>query len=280
MIIALFPNEEKKESFKIAKDINKFLSDKKITVVTEDDKASIIGAKALSSIEPKEIQFLISLGGDGTILHLSHTYSHLSAPLIGVNFGEIGFMADIPLSDLYSCLQDILDGKYIVENRLMLEVTTPLNKIFYAANEAVIHRALNHRLIKLGVTYKGKSLGTFTADGIIVATPNGSTAYSLAAGGPILCPELDSFVLTPICPHTFSVRPIVLNAKYEIEIQYLNKHNHPIELRTDGIDYCPFKPNEIIKIKKSQKTFKIVKLERHDYFTMLNSKLGWSGHMP
>jgi NAD+ kinase len=280
MIIALFPNEEKKESYKLAKEINNFLSQKKIIVVAEDEKAKQISAKPLSSIKAEEIDFLISLGGDGTILRLAHQYLDLSAPLIGVNIGEIGFMADIPLSDLYPSLQDILDKKYSIEKRIMLEIKTPTCELFYAANEAVIHRASNHKLIKLHVNYAGKSLGSFSADGVIIATPNGSTAYSLAAGGPILSPELDNFLFTPICPHTISVRPIVLNAKNEIEVRYLNSSIHPIELRTDGIDSCPIYTNDIIKIKKSDKTFKLVKLDRHDYFSTLNSKLGWSGRLP
>jgi NAD+ kinase len=280
MIIALFPNEEKKESFHLAKEINNFLSQKKITVVAEDEKAKQISTKPLSSVKSSDIDFLVSLGGDGTILRLAHQYLDLSAPLIGVNIGEIGFMADIPLSDLYSSLQDILDKKYSVEKRMMIEVKTPTNQLFYAANEAVIHRASNHKLIKLHVSYAKKSLGTFSADGVIIATPNGSTAYSLAAGGPILSPELENYVITPICPHTISVRPIVLSAKNEIEVRYLNSSAHPIELRTDGIDNCPIQTGEIIKIKKSEKIFKLVKLDRHDYFSTLSSKLGWSGQLP
>lgn len=280
MIIGLFPNIEKKESFTIAKEISKFLSKKKIKVVAEDSIAKSIDAQPLSSINFMEIKFLVSLGGDGTILKLTHDYLDSHAPIIGVNIGVIGFMADIPLSDLYPSLQDILDNKYTVEKRIMLEVRTPSNKVFYAANEAVIHRTMNHKLIKLSVSSGSKHLGTFTADGLIVSTPNGSTAYSLSAGGPILSPELDAIVLTPICPHTVSVRPIVLNASHEIQIQYLNNFEHPIELRTDGIDYCPIQTSEFVKIRKSEKTFKLVKLERHDYFSTLNSKLGWSGQMP
>lgn len=280
MIIGLFPNIEKKESFTIAKELSKFLSKKKITVVTEDSIAKEIEARPLSSVNFMEIKFLVSLGGDGTILKLTHDYLDSHAPIIGVNIGVIGFMADIPLSDLYPSFQDILDNKYTIEKRIMLEVKTPSNQVFYAANEAVIHRTLNHKLIKLSVSYGSKHLGTFTADGLIVSTPNGSTAYSLSAGGPILSPELDALVLTPICPHTISVRPIVLNAQHEIQIQYLNNFEHPVELRTDGIDNCPIQSSEIIKIRKSEKTFKLVKLERHDYFSTLNSKLGWSGQMP
>lgn len=279
MIIALFPNEEKKGSFDLAREIANFLSKHNVTVVAEDEKAKIISVQPISSISLKDINFLISIGGDGTILDLSHRYLGLSAPIVGVNIGEIGFMADIPVKEIYPSLQDILNRKYTVEKRLMLEVITPNNKIFYATNEAVVHRTSNSRLIKIQVTYGSKNLGTFSADGLIVATPNGSTAYSLAAGGPILSPELDSLVLTPICPHTISVRPIVLNANQEIQIKYISNYKHSIELMTDGIDSCKIQPTEIVRIKKSSKTFNLVKLDKHDYFSSLSSKLGWAHHL-
>jgi NAD+ kinase len=278
MIIGLFPNEDKKDSFKLAKEICEFLLEKNITVVAEDDKAPHINAKPLSSIDEKDLSFLISLGGDGTILKLANKYLNLQVPLIGVNIGNIGFMADIPLNDLYPSLQDILDNKYTIEKRLMLKATT-LNNSFYAANEIVMHRAANHKIINLQVTYNNQHLGIFSADGLIFATPNGSTAYSLASGGPILSPELEALVLTPICPHTISVRPIVLNSDFEIEVKYLNNYEHPIELRADGIESCSLQTNDIIKIRKSKKTFNLVKLHRHNYFSILSSKLGWSGQI-
>ena len=277
MIVALFPNIEKKDSLKLAKEISDFFHKNNAIVVAEDDSAASINAKPLSKIKKEDITFVISLGGDGTILRLSHKYPELTAPLIGINIGQIGFMADIPVSDLYPSLQDIIDGKYTIENRLMIETTTPSNQIFFAANDAVIHRASNHKLIELSVTVGGQYLSTFSADGIIIATPNGSTAYSLSAGGPILSPEIDALVLTPICPHTISVRPIVLSAQHEIQIQYLSKNKNPIELRTDGIGFSAIQTSEIIKIRKSEKTFKLVKLHRHNYFSTLNSKLGWAG---
>lgn len=280
MIIAIFPNEEKSSSFDVAQSIIDFFSKKKIKVVAEDDKASKLNIPPLSSINLKEISFLISIGGDGTILRISNKYSHLDAPIVGINIGTIGFMADIPVKDLFLSLQDLLDKNYTIEHRLKLEVTTPKNKRFIATNEALIHRGQNHKLIELSVKYENKHVANFTADGLITATPNGSTAYSLAAGGPIVSPELDIIVITPICPHTISVRPIVL-AINAIEIQYISRHEHetPIELNVDGIDYCPINPNEKIKICKSKEMFKLAKLNRYDYFSTLNSKLSWSGQL-
>jgi NAD+ kinase len=203
MIIALFPNEKKKQSFELAIHIREFLEDQGITVVAEDEKASAIGAKPISSIDPNQIKFLISMGGDGTILRLCHRYSHLDAAIVGINLGHLGFMADIPVSDIYPSLIDLINGAYKIDTRLMIEAGE-----LSAVNDIVIHRAHNYSLIELQIEVDGVYLNTFTADGIIIATPNGSTAYSLAAGGPILSPNLDAIVITPICPHTISNRPL------------------------------------------------------------------------
>jgi NAD+ kinase len=279
MIIALCPNEEKKQSFDLALKIQEYLTRHGVTVVAEDEKASQIGAKPLSSIDRKKINFLIAMGGDGTILRLSHQYNDLDAAIVGINLGYLGFMADIPVSDLYPSLQDLIQGSFTIEERLMIEATIA-NKKFLAANEIVLHRARNPSLIELAVYVNGLYFNTFLGDGLLIATPNGSTAYSLAAGGPILTPDLSALVLTPICAHTISNRPIVLSANQEIEIQFLSETAYPLEARADGIEWSEMKTKEICKITKSEKKFKLVKLHRNDYFSTLRSKLGWSGKLP
>ncbi|HEX2582874.1 MAG TPA: NAD(+)/NADH kinase, partial [Chlamydiales bacterium] len=234
MIIALFPNEQLKQSFELAVHIREFLEDQGVTVVAEDEKAAHLGVEALSTIDPKHIQFLIAMGGDGTILRISRNFSHLDAPILGINLGHLGFMADVPISDIYPSLSDLLGGAYTIDHRLVLEGTTGVNSL-RAVNDFVLHRANNHSLIELAIHVDGTYVNTFLADGVIIATPNGSTAYSLAAGGPILSPSLDAVVITPVCPHTISNRPIVLTADKEIEIQYLSAYD-PIEVRADGLE--------------------------------------------
>jgi len=242
MIIALFPNEQFKRSLELATGIREFLEKHKVTVVAEDEKADSIGAKPLSKVDPKEIKFLIVMGGDGTILRISHRFSHLDAPILGINLGHLGFMADVPVADI------------------------------------VIHRATNHSLVELAISVDGVYVNTFVADGIIIATPNGSTAYSLAAGGPILSPDLDALVITPICPHTISNRPLVLSTNRQIEIKYVSKYD-PVEIRADGLDSHLLSTGSIFKVKKSGQSFKLVNLFRHEYFSTLRKKLGWSGKL-
>ena len=149
--------------------------------------------------------------------------------------------------------------------------------LFLAANDIVLHRAANPHLIHFSVFVKDVYLNTFVADGLVVSTPNGSTAYSMSAGGPILHPTLDAVLINPICPHTISVRPIVLTADEEITIQYLGPQKHPVEVWADGLDLYKLSKNSSIKIKKSKFEFKLVKLKKHDYFATLRSKLGWFG---
>jgi len=271
VIIALFPNEQKKQSFELASNIRKFLEDQGVTVVAEDEKADIIGAKKLSSIDHNEIKFLISMGGDGTILRLCHRYSHLNAAIVGINLGHLGFMADIPSSDIYPSLTDLLNGAYTIEQRLMLEAND-----LRAVNDIVIHRAKNYSLVELAIHIDGVYVNTFTADGVIIATPNGSTAYSLAAGGPILAPSLNALVVTPICPHTISNRPIVLTPDHKIEIQYISEYD-PIDVRADGLEAISLKSGDTLIVQQSKSKFKWVNLHRHEYFSTLRTKLGWSG---
>lgn len=278
MIIALFPNEIKHDSLKIATEVCQFLKDKGVQVVAEERLASIIGARSLSEVDAHEIDFRISLGGDGTILRLIHRHPNLQAPLLGINLGSLGFLADIPLNDIFPSLQDLCDGHYFIQKRMMMEGSTSKGDTCFAANEIVIHRAQNPCLVDLAIYVDGRYVNTFSADGIILSTPSGSTAYSLAAGGPILTPELDAFIITPICPHTISNRPIVLMPKHEIQVKYLSSYL-PVEISYDGISSFTLATQETFTAFASQQRFQLVSLVRHDYFFTLREKLGWQGKL-
>lgn len=278
MIIALFPNTTKKQSKNLAIGIQEFLSSQGITVVAEEEEAKLINAKSISSVDPKEIRFLISMGGDGTMLRLAHKYEHLDAAMLGINLGHLGFMADVPISDIYPSLQDLINGAYKIHERVMIKGETLHGESCFAVNDIVVHRAKNPSLVEIAIHIDGAYLNTFEADGIIIATPNGSTAYSLAAGGPIISPNVEALVLTPISPHTISNRPIVLTANQEIQIQYLSDYD-PIEIRADGIEHHTMQTGDVFRITRHSKNFKLVSLQRRDYFSTLRTKLGWSGKL-
>jgi NAD+ kinase len=277
MFIALFPNEKKIQSFGIAKEIVKFLEGKGVTVVTEDSKAEKIGAHKLSRVDPKKIDYLIAMGGDGTLLRITHHFQFLEAPILGINLGHLGFMADVPVEDILASLTDLLEGKFSIDERLALQANVGPD-LLYAVNDIVIHRAQNHSLIELAISTGGIYINTFVADGVVIATPNGSTAYSLAAGGPILSPSLDAIALTPICPHTISNRPIVLPSHHTLEVQYISGYPE-IEIRADGLTAIPLPSMGKIAIQKSTRPFRLINLHRHEYFSTLRTKLGWSGKL-
>lgn len=277
MNIAIFPNLKKDRSKKIAPEIIAFLKEKGVSVYAEDHIAKELATKGLSEINLEDIHFIISLGGDGTILRLLHRHPELEAPMIGINLGSLGFMADIPIHDIYPSLTDILAGNYTVQERMVMEGITEHNEICFAVNEVVIHRAQNPCLIDLSIEVDGHYLNTFSADGIIISTPSGSTAYSLAAGGPILTPELNAFVITPICPHTISNRPIVMMPN-QIKVKYTSEHE-PVEVIYDGFARYTISTGHEVTLTPSQKKFRLVSLNRHDYFTTLRTKLNWTGKL-
>lgn len=277
MRIALFPNLTKPGSMQISLDIRDFLHKKGVLVVTEEEKAAALSVPSLSTVPPEQIDFLISLGGDGTILRIIHAHPGIQAPILGINLGSLGFMADVPIHETYDALQAIIDGRYTVHERVVVEGSVDSSNSCFAVNEIVIHRATNPCLIDLEIEVNGSYINTFSADGLIISTPNGSTAYSLAAGGPILTPDLNALVITPICPHTISNRPIVLGFDQEIKISYQCPYA-PIEIAYDGFSLQKIESGGQLTIRPSTRKFRLVTFPGHDFFSTLRSKLGWTGH--
>ncbi|MBA3237324.1 MAG: NAD(+)/NADH kinase [Parachlamydiaceae bacterium] len=282
--IALFPNFSKNQAKETAIDVANFLRSKKVELFADDAISETLQITPLSEVNPKSIDFMITLGGDGTLLQAIHRHPSLDVPIMAINMGGLGFMADIPLDEIYPSLEDLLNGNYTIKNRIMMEGYSDNNQQCLAVNEVSIHRTNNPCIIDLAIYVDGLYLNTFSADGIIVSTPSGSTAYSLAAGGPILTPEVEAFVLTPICPHTISNRPIVLMPHESIKIQYLIDHDATnqgdIEISCDGQQSFKLSPNDIYSIVLSKRLFKLVCLPHHNYFLTLREKLGWRGQTP
>lgn len=278
MIVALFTNITKNHSKPLAIGIREFLEQKHVRVVAEDSVANQIDAEPLSAVKAKAVNFIITLGGDGTILRVFHNHPDLNAPILGINLGGLGFMADIPLEEIFPSLENLLNGKYIIKERLMMLGESTTQQKGFAINEIVIHRAQNPSLIELAIYVDGNYLNTFAADGIIISTPNGSTAYSLAAGGPIISPDLDAYVITPISPHTISNRPIVLLPKQELQVRYLGDYAS-VEVTYDGCSHFPMHTGEVLHVTTSPHRFQLVSMPQYDYFATLRTKLGWTGKL-
>lgn len=222
------------------------------------------------------VDVLITFGGDGTLLSAArHAPSHV--PVIGVNMGTLGFLTDIRAKEYEEVLESVLSGDYEAETRSTLDVVVKgtNGQIKYRVlNDAVLNKGALARIINLTVNVGDQLLSTFRSDGLIVSTPTGSTAYNLSAGGPILHPSIRAVVITPICPHTLTHRPIVLPDNTPIEIS-LASPNREIFLTLDGQEGIPLEGNERIVIRRARATVQMVQSPSKGYFAVLRSKLKW-----
>jgi len=276
MLIALFPNLSKQGASEALK-----------TLVEEAQRyhgkiklcAPALVAEQLGLPEyvcgVTQPDIVMVLGGDGTLLKLVHDHPELHAPIIGVNLGHLGFMTEVPRSEIADALRELAAGRFTIEKRLMLSIDDGRRQ---ALNDVVIHRGKNPSLIEMSVWVEGHLVNSFFADGLIVSTPGGSTAYNLAAGGPIVCPETDAIVLTPICPHTISYRPIVLPAKNTLEIT-VRKARQPVEVSIDGIADHALAEAHSILVGPHPRRLPLAQLSKRDYYHTLRAKLGWSGKL-
>lgn len=230
-----------------------------------------------------DIDLLLVIGGDGTILRTVREIQDLSVPIVSVNRGSVGFLAEIELHEAGKILPQLLSGNGVIEERSILSVQAlrGKEKIFegYALNEAVIAQGTIARLVDLHARVKGENLTTFHADGLIISTPTGSTAYSLAAGGPIVHPSLAATILTPINPHSFSQKPVVIPSEYEIEITVASKVNKfqdvNVILTLDGQVYVPLKSGDTVTACACGKTVKFLRRSQDTFFGTLREKLKW-----
>jgi NAD+ kinase len=238
----------------------------------------------MKGYEPSEIpalvEMMIVLGGDGTLLSSARFAAHARAnvPIFGVNLGSLGFMAELSLDEMYGNLEKAIAGKLETEDRMMLtaRVMRKGRRIaeYRLLNDAVINKGTLARMMDLRVSVNGGHLTTLRADGLIVATPTGSTAYSLSAGGPIVHPTIRCFLLTPICPHTLSDRPIALPDTVVVTA-CLTSPSKDVSLTLDGQTGCSLMPNDIVEIKKSRYAMKLIKHPTKSYYDILRTKLKW-----
>ncbi len=222
--------------------------------------------------------FLVCLGGDGTILNVAHHMDQKSIPVLGVNLGGLGFMTGVKGKEVFKELEEIFDGSCKIEERIMLRarlVTRRRTEVFQALNDAVINREGLTRYLRIHVKAGGDDLMSFSGDGVIVATPTGSTAYSLSAGGPFVYPTLDSFVVTPLCAHALLVRPIVLRTENVILVSLAaEKDNGHASLTVDGQTKRVISPQDKIEITKSPVRFKLIGSSQRSYLETLKEKFG------
>lgn len=225
--------------------------------------------------------FAITLGGDGTVLFAARYCAKQGIPIFPINLGEFGFIAGIEPDAWEIPLNEFLEGNTYGNERMLLsaEVIRNNKTVFFsdALNDAVISGTGMARIVHLSVTFNGHSFGMYKADGIIVATPTGSTAYSAASGGPILAPDLSALILSPICAFSLSNRPIVLPSSGIMQITVLKKRHKESILTIDGQEVFPLTPDDTIQISEAKKKIRLIGCDTDVFYTALRSKLNWSG---
>ena len=244
-----------------------FLSHRGVAVAENEDDAA------------RSADLLVVLGGDGTLIHAARLLAGRRVPILGVNMGSLGFLTEVPQSELYAALEQVLAGKALVSERLKLRVnlfrgaaTDPTLDV-QVLNDAVIGKGALAKMAELDVRCSGDWVATYKADGIIVASPTGSTAYSLAANGPIVFPTMQGLLVTPICPHTLTQRPIVMPDETEVEILLVN--DSEVYLTLDGQKGQRLERGDRVRVRAAPDRVLLVRNPRIDFFGILRAKLRW-----
>jgi NAD+ kinase len=258
--------------------VNAFLSKAGLKLVCNEPLSFLPELPVIPATEfPAHCDLTIAIGGDGTLLSASRALAGTDMPIVGVNVGRLGFLADVTLNNLEQQLGEILDGRYRDDRRFMLQATIlEQSKVpDIAMNDVVIHAHQNLHMIEFETYINGKFLNSQRADGLVIATPTGSTAYAMSAGGPILDVDLDVVVLASVCPHTLSNRPLVVAASNTIEIT-LSENNITTGMVTcDGRPGQLLRPGDTVRINRHQSQIRLLHLEDHDHYSILRAKLEW-----
>ena len=263
----------------------KFLLSEKYQVLIETASAESL-AEAVAPSEPideigKHIDLAIVIGGDGTLLHVARKLANHEVPLVGINLGRLGFLTDIPADHMVEEIRKILDGEFETEERFMLSAEIMRGgKIIQsscALNDVIIGKGELSRMIELEIFDDGEFVHSMRGDGIIVATPTGSTAYAMSAGGPILHPELEAITLVPICPHTLSNRPIVVGADSVIEVAVQAVNQQRAYATFDGQENYGLEQNDRVYIRRAEKPVHLLHPAGRSHYGVLRAKLNWGG---
>jgi NAD+ kinase len=260
--------------------LNRWLKEKGIEVYMDGETAQILGEKSpyKRADIPSQTEIIIVLGGDGTLLSVARLIEDSDVPILGVNLGSLGFLTEIAIDELYPLLENIIRGDFTTERRIMLDAIIyregKMAAHYCALNDVVIKSGALARIINLEIKINGLYVTTYRSDGLIIATPTGSTAYSLAAGGPIVYPAMNALILSPICPHTLTNRPIVIPDDIKIEINLVTP-NEDVLATMDGQVGYSLNYRDIIEIKKAKNTIKLIQAPGKNYYDVLRKKLKW-----
>jgi NAD+ kinase len=273
--VIIFVNSLKEEAVALRRQVEQYL--RRLSIATETIP---VDERKFPPI-PENTDLAITLGGDGTLLYGAHCLAGCNVPILAVNLGDFGFITEISSSEWADVLTNYLEGRLGVSRRVMFDArlrrADRTLQSFSGLNDAVVRAGDFARIIALRVHLSNTYVARYRADGLIVATPTGSTAYSMSAGGPILHPEMDAFILNPICPFTLSNRPIVMPGEETCILEVEADQRTKIVLVIDGQEVCELEPRDRVVFSKSAKHTFIIQSDKRNFYEVLRSKLNWAG---
>jgi NAD+ kinase len=273
---------DRAEALEIGTTLTAWLRARRKKIYAEPAAAEVIGAEAVSREEMvRRVDLIVVLGGDGTLLGIARKVGKRETPILGINLGGLGFLTEASTSEARQALERVLAGDYETDRRITLEAevcrgsgrSAEVVQRFLALNDVVFNRGPVAGMLELEVTAEGERFCEYRADGLIISTPTGSTAYALSAGGPIIYPSLGVVVLAPICPHTLSNRPVVLPDSFEIEVR-VKTSDHDSTLMIDGQEPAQLGPAEYVRIRRGRYAVVLIR-SIHPYFEIWRDKLRW-----
>ncbi len=275
--LALFVDTRRSAAVEAAKAVAEIAAASGVALQLGERQAKDLGfnGAAASSSFPAKADVLVSLGGDGTLLQAAHLAGPLGIPLIGVDFGRVGFLTEVPRDGYKTAIAGILRGGVRTERHLALEThVLGTGQSFYAVNDIHIDRKHHGHIVNFGLYLSGVHIATIPADGIVVASPTGSTAYFLSAGGPIMSPKLEAFGIAPICPHTLFSRPLIVSADEKVGI-VLPQESQGTQLFVDGQPQAELAPGATVEVVRAARPVEFVRLDDQFFFQTLERKLHW-----
>ena len=281
--IAVYCKQKPSVDKEVLHHLTQWLRERKRQVVMDADTAAIIGesSKYQRTDLPSLADLIIVLGGDGTLLSVARIAHPFDVPILAVNLGRLGFLTEIALPELYSTLEKVLNNQFDLEQRMLLNASLLRNgnKVddFHVLNDVVINKGALARIVNLQVRVNNQYMTSYRADGLIIATPTGSTAYSLSAGGPIIHPSMHALVLSPICPFMLTNRSIVIPDQSIIQVE-LTTEIENVRVTLDGQEGCDMLTGDVLEIKKAQTSLKLIQAPGKNYYQILRKKLHWGSN--
>jgi len=279
--IGIIAKSHKLERIETVRDLYQWLRERDMEVSVDQMTGDSIGLSSVLSREElagNDLDLIIVLGGDGTLLSVARLVHDRDIPLLGVNMGNLGFLTEVPMDEIFPTLETLLTGQISFEERILLDVALmrggEVQKKFTVLNDVVFNKGVLSRIVDLKVDINGKYVSSYRGDGLIIATPTGSTAYALAAGGPILYPTIDALIVCPICPFSFANRPIVIPGDKTIDVRLEMEHTD-FYVTLDGQVGFEMTMEQCVRIQRAKSRLKLIHLPEKNYYEVLRKKLKW-----